>query len=160
MPAKIGSIPWNKGIHLSESIKAKMNFSGLELGRAWNKGKAGLCSKETIRKMSESHMGHVAEHSGNWRGGSSKAYKTGFDSPEYKKWRKAVFERDDYQCQKCGTKSGNGHATYLTAHHIKPYSKFRSLRHEASNGITLCEPCHCQEDNYRARFMNKVVANV
>ncbi len=34
-----GQKPWNSGIHYSEELKKKMNFSGLDKGRAWNKGK-------------------------------------------------------------------------------------------------------------------------
>ncbi len=59
------------------------------------------------------------------------------NSVEYKKWRDAVFERDDYTCQHC-----HQHGGKLNAHHIKPFSEFPQLRLEVSNGITLCEKCH------------------
>lgn len=58
-------------------------------------------------------------------------------SLEYRLWRKAVFERDKYTCQKCGQIGG-----YLHAHHIKPYSLFPKLRVDMKNGITLCTDCH------------------
>lgn len=61
-------------------------------------------------------------------------------TPEYKEWRKAVYERDDYTCQKCGKKGGN-----LNAHHIKAYAEYPDLRIELDNGITLCEECHKKE---------------
>lgn len=56
---------------------------------------------------------------------------------EYTEWRKSVFERDGYTCRKCGRRGAR-----LNAHHIKPYAKYKGLRYELSNGITLCEKCH------------------
>lgn len=56
---------------------------------------------------------------------------------EYKKWRKSVYERDEYTCQNCGKTGGK-----LNAHHIKPYKDFPEFRYDIDNGITLCEKCH------------------
>ena len=56
---------------------------------------------------------------------------------EYKDWRMAVFKRDNFTCQKCGVVGRE-----LNAHHIKPYAKYKELRYDLSNGITLCEDCH------------------
>lgn len=57
-----------------------------------------------------------------------------------KNWRKKVFQRDLYTCQKCNIKGGR-----LEAHHIKLYSKYPDLQTEVSNGITLCYDCHNKE---------------
>lgn len=91
----------------------------------------------------------------NWKGGTSRIYKTGYYSTEYKDWRKSVFERDNYICQKCGFKKDC--KNYVTAHHIKSFAKYPELRYDINNGITLCEDCHCEEDNYRARFKKKQI---
>ena len=72
-------------------------------------------------------------------------------SVEYKLWREAVFGRDNYTCQKCKARSGNGKAVFLEAHHIKPFSLFPELRFVVSNGITFCEDCHKEIDNYIGR---------
>jgi len=60
-----------------------------------------------------------------------------------KDWRTAVFERDDYTCQRCGCRGGR-----LQAHHIKPYKDHPELRHDLTNGETLCVECHKQTDSY------------
>ena len=57
--------------------------------------------------------------------------------PEYYEWRKAVFKRDDFTCQRCGERGGK-----LNTHHIESYADNKKLRVELSNGITLCEACH------------------
>jgi len=58
--------------------------------------------------------------------------------PEYNEWRKAVFERDDYTCQKCGDDKGGN----LNAHHLEPYMANPDVRIALSNGVTLCKTCH------------------
>jgi len=54
-------------------------------------------------------------------------------------WSKAVRERDDFTCQKCGRRDPG----IVVAHHIAPRGRRRDLKYELSNGVTLCEiPCH------------------
>lgn len=57
-------------------------------------------------------------------------------------WRQAIFERDNYTCQYCGARNGNGKTIYFEAHHIKSYADYPDLRYELDNGITLCKECH------------------
>ena len=66
------------------------------------------------------------------------------NSPEYKEWRTKVFERDKYTCQHCNQVGGD-----LNAHHIKPFAKYKELRFEVSNGLTLCVECHKKEHRRR-----------
>jgi len=68
---------------------------------------------------------------------------------EDRKWRKDVFERDDYTCQECGKKGG-----YLQAHHIKGWTEYPDLRRDLNNGVTLCIDCHKKTDNYGAKGQN------
>lgn len=57
-------------------------------------------------------------------------------SNNYKKWKEKVLERDNYTCQKCGSKED------LVAHHITHFADNVNLRFEEHNGITLCRACH------------------
>lgn len=72
----------------------------------------------------------------NWKEGAS-ADKRNTSTAEYRAWRSAVFERDDYTCQMCGQVGGD-----LNADHIKAWKLFPDLRFEISNGRTLCVCCH------------------
>ena len=58
-------------------------------------------------------------------------------SYQYRKWRENVLKRDNYTCQKCGIFNKN-----LNVHHLKSFAKFKELRYEINNGITLCIDCH------------------
>jgi hypothetical protein len=60
----------------------------------------------------------------------------------YDEWIKSVFKKDDYTCQKCFERGGK-----LEAHHIYNYSKYKNLRVEIKNGITLCNECHRLNEN-------------
>lgn len=59
------------------------------------------------------------------------------NSHQNTEWRQAIFERDNYTCQRCNKRGGS-----LNAHHIKPFATHPELRFEVANGITLCRRCH------------------
>lgn len=54
------------------------------------------------------------------------------------KWRKKVFDRDNYTCQNCLDNTGGN----LVAHHLYSYADNELVRYDIDNGITLCEKCH------------------
>lgn len=54
-----------------------------------------------------------------------------------KLWRKAVYERDAYNCRRCGRHGGE-----LNAHHLSAYDANPTLRFDVMNGVTLCPACH------------------
>ena len=61
-----------------------------------------------------------------------------FSDPKLTRWRKKVYERDSYTCQKCRDKTGGN----LVGHHIYSWAYYPKLRYVTKNGITLCESCH------------------
>ena len=139
----IGVEPWNKGIKMWEDREHPRGMLG-KTGP--NKGKK--FSEEYREKLSKSHTGLKyptlsAGNHWNWKGGVSKGRDKIKQSAEYKAWRTAVFERDDYTCQECHVRGG-----HLHAHHIKPFSTHERLRFDVKNGLTLCRKCHKKTDTY------------
>lgn len=60
------------------------------------------------------------------------------DLAKTNRWRRRVYARDNYTCQRCGYDKGKR----LQAHHIKSWINYPESRFDISNGITLCIPCH------------------
>lgn len=81
-----------------------------------------------------------------WKGGIAeitRSFKANFQNTvEYRLWRTAIFKRDNYTCQGCGARNGNGKKIELNADHIKSFAQFPELRLAIDNGRTLCRECH------------------
>jgi hypothetical protein len=88
----------------------------------WNKNKKSLISPE--------------EHH-NWKGGITSEREKIRKSLENKIWIRAVFERDNFTCQKYGETHGG-----LNAHHIQNFSQYPEFRFAIDNGITLSKKAH------------------
>lgn len=69
------------------------------------------------------------------------------NSPEYKAFRKAVLERDGYECCICGSTKN------LHVHHLKSYRNYPELRTDPDNGMTLCANCH-REVHHRNGYLS------
>ncbi len=109
-----------------------------------------FCSKECRNNWQSEMM--KGENHYNWRGGTTSERASDMISREYKEWRKEVFERDEYTCQNCGDKKGGN----LRAHHLAGWSKNPDLRHEVSNGITLCDDCHKLEHSKKQDIQSEL----
>ena len=106
-------------------------------------------SQETINKIRRKaigreipyevrkRMGSPGAKNSGWIDGRTPEHKRQRRTVEYRLWRKAVFERDNFTCRKCGKRGGN-----LNADHIKPFARYPELRTSIENGRTLCTPCH------------------
>jgi 5-methylcytosine-specific restriction endonuclease McrA len=108
---------------LSESHKGQMPVNIDFIKSYWQGRKR---SEDFCRAISERLRG---EKSKWWKGGVTPLRAQIYNSYEYKKWRKDVFQRDNYTCQLCGLRGG-----YLEADHIKPFSLFPELRFDINNG--------------------------
>lgn len=139
LSARRGKPSWNKGKKLSKEIVDKMSLSR-KGSLPWNKGK----------KMPQiSSSNHYL-----WKGGITPINMQIRNSLEYKLWRTAVFERDNYTCVWCGVRSSAGIKVILNADHIKPFSLFPELRFEIDNGRTLCIVCHRKTDTFGIKILN------
>lgn len=85
---------------------------------------------------------YIGEDSWSWKGGATSEDKRIRSTAEYKDWRESVFARDDWTCQDCGARNGNGRRVVLQAHHIFPFKDFEEHRLCTWNGTTLCLACH------------------
>lgn len=126
---------------VSEETKIKMSIAHTGKGH----------SVKTRRQMSEARQGSKGS---NWRGGIYPINKAIRHSVEYKIWRTAVFERDNYTCIWCGKRG-----VKLNADHIKPFALFPELRFAIDNGRTLCEPCHRTTDTFGERTYHENTFN-
>lgn len=88
------------------------------------------------------------ENSPTWKGGITPINVKIRHSEEYKLWRIAVFERDNYTCIWCGVRNGDGKSIKLHADHIKPFAYYPELRFAIDNGRTLCVECHKTTETY------------
>jgi len=128
----------------SEATRRRM----AETKRGNKNAKGAVRSLETRIRISE---GHKAEKSYRWKGGITSVNAQIRQSLEYKLWRKAVFERDNYTCIWCKRKGGKypgKKRVILNADHIKPFADYPELRFAIDNGRTLCEDCHRTTDTW------------
>jgi hypothetical protein len=89
---------------------------------------------EVRKKISEAMKG---AKNPKWKGGITYQNDILRKISKGKLWRKAVFQRDNFTCQKCGQSGGR-----LVAHHIFNFADFPEYRYLVENGITLCKKCH------------------
>jgi hypothetical protein len=141
---------WNKGrkkVYSKESLeKMSVGRKGMKFSEEHKKNLSlthkGYKHPLEIRlKMSKTHK-ERKEQSHLWKGGITPINSGIRKSLEYKLWRTAVFERDNYTCLWCGFKG------YVEADHIKPFYLFPELRFAIDNGRTLCRPCHMTTETW------------
>lgn len=168
---KKGNVSWNKGTkgvvkansgsfgngrstpQVTEEKRKKLSIARKRYFANGGKPPMGMLGKkassETIKKLVDSHKGRpVPSRQGSkshfWKGGITPINTKIRMSLEYRLWRTAVFERDNYTCIWCGDNKGGN----LEADHIKPFALFPELRFAIDNGRTLCHECHRKTDTY------------
>ena len=144
-------IKWKHSKEAIEKIrlsKLGKKFSIEHMLSLKNNHKGFLGLKHSIKTRKILSKQRKAGNGSNWKGGITSENKVIRKSLEYKLWRTAVFERDNYACLWCGKRSGNGSTVILNADHIKPFALFPELRFAIDNGRTLCVECHKTTETY------------
>lgn len=98
-------------------------------------GRRRFCSK----RCSSAFM--VGPNASVWKGGVTRGRNK--NAAKQRAWSRAVFQRDKFRCQTCGSNRN------LHAHHVLPYATHRRLRFVVSNGKTLCAQCHSAVHGYK-----------
>jgi hypothetical protein len=118
----------NKGFRHSDEAKKKMSLH--RKGRKF--------SVQHKKRIGDALRKHPVDYLSNKRAEKQRIRK----STKYKEWRSTVFERDNWTCQMCFSRSEPGKAVSLEAHHVKSFRYHQDLRFCVHNGITLCVECH------------------
>lgn len=131
--SKYALIEWSKNNQPWNYSDVGKGLTCLQCGNTFDtnphkvrQGKAKYCSLDCYNK---------ARHNPN-RKRAIKQRQT----DKYKEWKRAVLERDNFTCQRCGMSAYDG--ANLAAHHIKSFKDYPELRTKLSNGETLCRNCH------------------
>lgn len=132
---------WKGGLKIKTVRQCCM--CGASIHRTWNKSGCyvckGRCRSELFQHLNGGSKCHL------WHGGIGEDIKWRHRGFKYLNWRRSIFIRDDFTCQKCGKKN-----VYLQAHHIRNWKDNPDGRYDITNGETMCLHCH-----KRIHFPNK-----
>lgn len=129
----------------SEEVKTRISETCKKNCPGWTKGRSRPTYLRIQQSLKMKEIVALGKHN-FWKGGISeqtRKWRSNFQSTvEYKLWRTAVFERDNYQCVWCHARNGNGKRVVLNADHIQSFAEHPELRLAIDNGRTLCRECH------------------
>jgi len=84
-----------------------------------------------------------------------KSYLEKLKDPRWQKKRLEIFERDGWKCRWCKSEDKT-----LTVHHLKYKQGADPWDYDNKDLLTLCEPCHGEEYEWRARAEQDLLDNL
>lgn len=138
---------WRGGLVIISCLVCNIDFQTLP--SIISNGNGKFCSRKCYSEWDSVHKNGA--NNPRWKGGITPKNKKIRNSPEYKKWRISVFQRDSFMC----ILGGKSHGYKIQADHIKPFSLFIELRFDINNGRTLCVDCHKKTDSFKNAHMKK-----
>jgi 5-methylcytosine-specific restriction endonuclease McrA len=106
-----------------------------------------FCTKKCYAQSVIEFGTRAKENNPSYKDGQSLVNRSVRLSAEYRRWRKAVLERDNYTCTLCAKKGVELHAD-----HIEPFAKNPDRRLDLTNGRALCVPCHEKTPSYKGNY--------
>lgn len=138
------------GVLLRNGIAKSCGCLKIEKTIDRNKQKPSI---KTRQKMSKNHADFKGIKSGRWNFDLTEIERNLSKDrsmiPGYLSWRNAIYKKDNYICQKCGSNNR------LNAHHLNNYKNYPEQRTDINNGILLCKICHTIFHNYYGKNTNK-----
>lgn len=104
---------------------------------SYRKTKKCICGK-SILKTSRLCNSCSQQGTNNHRWKYEKKNRKIYNTIEYRRWVRAVKERDEKCCKICGSKCR------VAAHHILPKRDYPDLIFDVNNGISLCHKHHSE----------------
>lgn len=102
-------------------------------------GQTKSCGCYRSKMMSEVQRAKIGALHPNWNPLLTDEDRVRDRPEEVKRWRKLVYERDNYQCVVC---QAPGSGKNLNAHHLNGWKWCAEERYDVDNGATLCTDCH------------------
>ena len=84
-----------------------------------------------------------------------RTYAEKLKDPRWQKKRLEIFERDGWKCRRCGAEDQT-----LAVHHVKYVKDAEPWDYQGEDLLTLCENCHQEESEWRARSEQMLIDNL
>jgi hypothetical protein len=161
---------WGEGAYLKRDNTGKRCMTEQHRNNISKSQKGKKLSKEHREAVKKAmrELKRFGKKAPNWKGGRTSLVLRIRALKKFKNWRDTIYKRDNYTCQECGYRNGNGRYIPLNAHHIKSfkkvlkeflqeYNQFSPMEDketlirlaikwqpfwDINNGQTLCEKCH------------------